>query len=127
MILWIRTDQPEAVIQLSRGSDCLAKHQWLAQRELSSTLIAEITALMEKIDINFSALEAVCVYGGPGSFTGLRIGITVANTIGYSLAIPVHSVNDHEWSSLEINHKSSTSRYVVPEYGQPVRITQQKK
>lgn len=39
------------------------------------------------------ALEAIEVNTGPGSFTGLRVGVSVANALGYSLGIPVNGKN----------------------------------
>lgn len=59
--------------------------------------------LMEKIDVSFkqlgyepSVLYAVVVNKGPGAFTGLRVGITVAKTISYSLNIPIYTYGSLE-------------------------------
>ena len=40
--------------------------------------------------INWGILEGVEVETGPGSFTGLRVGVSIANTLGFALGIPVN-------------------------------------
>lgn len=40
--------------------------------------------------VNWKKLKGIEVETGPGSFTGLRVGVSVANALGYSLKIPVN-------------------------------------
>lgn len=40
--------------------------------------------------VNWKDLEGIEVETGPGSFTGLRVGVSVANTLGFALGIPVN-------------------------------------
>lgn len=40
--------------------------------------------------MTFKDLDGIEVETGPGSFTGLRVGVSVANALGYSLGIPVN-------------------------------------
>src|SRR4030042_4030295 len=56
----------------------------------SQVLLPMITKILKKNKINFSDLTEIEVNPGPGSFTGTRVGVAVANALGFSLNIPVN-------------------------------------
>lgn len=56
----------------------------------SQALLPLITKIIKANGISFKDIKAVQVETGPGSFTGLRVGVSVANAIGYVLNIPVN-------------------------------------
>lgn len=56
----------------------------------SQILLPMIDALLMENKLNIHDITLVTVAKGPGSFTGLRVGITVANTLGWLLNIPVN-------------------------------------
>lgn len=49
-----------------------------------------IAALLEKHRLKFSDIAEINVHVGPGSFTGIRVGCTVANMLGLLLRVPVN-------------------------------------
>jgi len=57
------------------------------KREIVLNLIDKIIA---KHNLNLKEITEIKVNNGPGSFTGLRAGISIANALGYSLNIPVN-------------------------------------
>ncbi|MFO0971194.1 MAG: tRNA (adenosine(37)-N6)-threonylcarbamoyltransferase complex dimerization subunit type 1 TsaB [Candidatus Saccharimonadales bacterium] len=130
MILALRTDKPEAELYvLDSNGRVVASDKWQAHRELSDTLLNHIEVLLHSSQVDLSSLTHIVVYQGPGSFTGLRIGITVANTLAYSLGIPVVGISGGSWlndihSSLIL---SSAGTFVVPKYGAKVHITKPRK
>jgi len=64
-----------------------------ASREPTSTrLVAGIDFLLRDLGLEKSSLGAVAVNVGPGSFTGLRIGVMVAKTLAHDLALPLYAV-----------------------------------
>lgn len=122
MILAIRTDQPEAYIAVLQGQSLQKEKTWPAGRQLADQLLEEIKGLVEG---QWSKLTGVVVFTGPGSFTGLRIGITVANTISYSQKIPIVGSGDEDWvkegaAKLE---SGEDQKVVLPEYGAEPNIT----
>lgn len=127
MILTIRTDKPEAEIGVyTTTGQQLAYHNWLAHRELSNTLLAVMRDQLAAQKATFQDISGVIVYRGPGSFTGLRIGVTVANTLAYSLGVPiVGEANEHRWleRALEALKDGRNDKLVLPEYGAEAHVT----
>ncbi len=129
MILAIKTDQPEAELYLFKDQKLVAEYSWLAGRELSGSLMIQIEEFLNSNVVELKNLNAIIVYEGPGSFTGLRIGIAVANSIAYSLDIPVKASGGLKWAQKAIDKIESKKFTVgaVPVYGAPVNITKQRK
>jgi tRNA threonylcarbamoyladenosine biosynthesis protein TsaB len=129
IILTIRTDKPEAEIGLYDDHNQLAYEVWHAHRELSVTLHQKIVALLDQAKLGLADLSGLVAFAGPGSFTGLRIGLTVANALAYGLQKPIVAAQNKDWIAQGIarlqNGESDT--IALPEYGAPVHITTQKK
>ena len=131
VILTIRTDKPEAEVGIydMQGVQ-LGYHTWLAHRQLSATLLGVIRDELQKQEAAFDDIDGVVVFRGPGSFTGLRIGVTVANTLSYGLAVPIVGIADeHEWleRGLQELTQGGNDTLVLPEYGAEANVTRQKK
>src|ERR1051325_4319407 len=97
IILTIRTDKPEAEIGLHEGPKQLAYKKWLAHRELAKTIHSKLEELLNKSNIQLKDLNGIVFYKGPGSFTGLRIGASVANALAYSYEIPIVAKGGEDW------------------------------
>jgi tRNA threonylcarbamoyladenosine biosynthesis protein TsaB len=70
-----------------------AELNWRAERHHSEQLMPNIEQLLELIGADKSALAALGVSRGPGSYTGVRVGITVARMFAYALDIPLVGVD----------------------------------
>lgn len=124
----MRTDKPEAEVYLIKDGHIVAEKHWQAHRELSNTLLSVIDALLNETGIHQGSLEGVIVYQGPGSFTGLRIGITVANSIAYAHKLPIVATQSDDWVQQGISGLMSRPlQQVVPHYGRDATITKPKK
>lgn len=71
---------------------------------LSEEALPSIVSLFEKENLSAKDIDKIIVVNGPGSFTGIRIGITIAKVFAWGLNIPITSV-----SALEAMSLSSTS------------------
>lgn len=128
-ILTLRTDNPEAEIGLYDSTTQLAYETWQAHRQLAETLHRKIADLLESHGKKLEDISGIVCFQGPGSFTGLRIGLTVANALAMSLEVPIVATQDPEWIESGITRilAGETDYPALPEYGAPVHITAQKK
>lgn len=119
MMLAIRTDKPVAEIGLYRDAKKLAYKTWPAHRELSSTLHLQIAKILQSQEADWPDIKGVVVYKGPGSFTGLRIGVSVANALAYGNNCPIVSATGEDWikDGIERLDEGENEKSVLPEYG----------
>jgi tRNA threonylcarbamoyladenosine biosynthesis protein TsaB len=127
--LTIRTDKPEAEIGLYDDSQQLAYEAWSAHRQLGLTIHAKVVTLLQSADKQWSDIQGIVAFRGPGSFTGLRIGLTVANSLAYAQNCPLVGSTGEDWiaAGLQRLQSGENDRTVMPEYGAEVHITEQKK
>lgn len=129
LILTIRTDKPEAEVGLYEDRAEIAYDVWTAHRELGATLHKRIKTLLESVKTDWNSIGGIVVYAGPGSFTGLRIGITVGNALAQGLAVSIVGARNSGWRSSGVERllQGEDEQRVVPDYGAPVHITPPKK
>lgn len=132
IILTIRTDKPDAEIGLYDDEKELVYETWYAHRGLAETLHAQIEALLNKRSYVLSDIEGIVCFEGPGSFTGLRIGMTVANALAYSYTLPIVAVADDgntQWQRVGIMRllAGESDKVALPQYGSAAIITTPKK
>ncbi|HEX5455914.1 MAG TPA: hypothetical protein VFW77_00970 [Candidatus Saccharimonadales bacterium] len=129
MILTIRTDNPYAELGLFKGTEEKSYLKWLADRKLSSDIHKKIDELFREQDTDYSSLTGVVIYKGPGSFTGLRIGFSVANVIAGELDIPIAASGGEQWikSGLKLLKSEPDGRTALPDYGSEPKTTKPKK
>lgn len=66
----------------------------VAQKELSARLLSGVDDMLKRNGVQQSQLLNIHVQVGPGSFTGTRIGVSMANALGLALRIPVNKSFD---------------------------------
>ena len=129
MILAIRTDRPIAELELYDGLRKLDTYSWEAHRQLAETLHRTLDSILAKNNRKISDISGVVCFRGPGSFTGLRIGLSVANAISYSNSIPIVSTTGDNWAldGLERLNEGDNEIVALPEYGIDAVVTLPKK
>lgn len=132
MILCLKTDSEIAEIYLYSVDNYKPKNidkiSWRAHRQLANQLLPKIEEFLAKNDIKFTDLGGIVVFTGSGSFTGLRIGATVANTLAYALNIKVVNALGQDWQVNGINRLKNVKlkQYSVPKYSAAPNITKPK-
>ena len=97
MELAIDTSTEFASVALSTGGKTLAEITWHSGQNHSRELIPNINHLLNQVNSTGAPIDAVFVAIGPGSFNGIRVGISTAKGFAFSLQIPILGI-----SSLEI-------------------------
>lgn len=78
--------------------DSIFYNAWQRQSEV---MVTEIDNILKRNKVDKKDLDAVVVGIGPGSYTGVRIGVTIAKTIAYALKIKIYAKSS--LSLLKIN------------------------
>lgn len=129
LILTVRTDKPESEIGLYEDNKKLAYEKWQAHRQLSQTIHKKIQYILSLQGASLQKVGGVVCFKGPGSFTGLRIGFSVANTIAYSLGVPIVSASGDDWIEDGVRRlkKGEDEKISVPNYGSEAFVSSPKK
>jgi len=103
LTLSINTATSETSIALLKEGLLLSEKSWLSHNDEAEKLMPEIDSMFVSEGAGFSDLKKVVVISGPGSFTGLRVGITVANTISYLTGCELYGVETlpYLWTAVE--------------------------
>lgn len=90
MVLFINTsDQKRIKVLLKKGGRVMDSLQ--EENEYGSQVLLPLTLkILQNNKIEYNDLTGIEVKTGPGSFTGLRVGVSVANALGFSLGLPVN-------------------------------------
>lgn len=128
MILLLDTSTPTCRLSFVDGSwrhDAL----WEAGRGLATGLLGFLEQELLRQNKTWQDVTGLVIHKGPGSFTGLRIGITVFNTIAYTNSLPIVGMTGEDWQSdgIERLYRSENDEIVLPEYGGEANITQPRK
>ena len=99
--------------------------EWEAGRILARGLLSFI---QEKVG-DIKNISGIGIMRGPGSFTGLRIGMAVANTLADGLGVPIVGETGDSWRESALGRLSSgeDDQVILPFYGGDAHITKPKK
>lgn len=125
----IKTDQQKAELALYEDQTLLAEEKWEAHRQLAETIHKKIESLLVSREKELSQVKGFVCYKGPGSFTGLRIGMSVANGLAYGVSARVVSANGDKWQQEGITRLLAGDNEIsaLPEYGGEIHITKPRK
>lgn len=129
MILLINTSSAVCQLTLLFGDDLKKQYDWQADRTLAKNLLLFLKEKLSENSKDWKDISAIGVFQGPGSFTGLRIGLTVMNTIANAENIPIVGANGSDWQTEAIKKIKSgaNEKIVMPFYGGEAHITTPKK
>jgi tRNA threonylcarbamoyladenosine biosynthesis protein TsaB len=128
MILLLDTSTPICRLTLIDGNHKYDS-EWQADRTLARDLLAYLRDQLKTHNKTFADVSAIGVFRGPGSFTGLRIGLTVLNTFADAQHIPIVGGIGDDWQA-EVRRKieqGDDEKIVMPFYGGDAHITKPRK
>ena len=113
-ILAVDTSSLYLRLALMFEGDRLVKSDEKMEKSHGRLIIKKINELFNSADLKVEELDALVVSTGPGSFTGLRIGLAVAKGIAVALNIPVIDVNLFELAAFKLRERPEPVKVCVP-------------
>lgn len=104
-------------------------YEWQADRTLAKNLLGFIRDKLAERGAGFDDIESIGVYKGPGSFTGLRIGLTVLNTIASTNKIAIVGASGSNWETVALDRLANgeDDKIVLPVYSSEAHTTNPRK
>ena len=128
MIILLDTSTPICKLTLIEG-DQRQDYSWQADRTLAKGLLGYLDEKLRENGKKWAGITQIGVFEGPGSFTGLRIGITVMNTIADAQGLQIVGGRGDDWQNQALGRleNGENDRIVLPFYGAEAHITTPKK
>ena len=102
--LYIDTHSEKVFIAIYENGN-IKKIEKISNKSHSEIVIPCLQELLNECNIGLNDIDEIVVVNGPGSFTGVRIGVTIAKTIAYSLNIPIKTITSLEAYGISENDK----------------------
>ena len=96
MQLAIDTSTDTAGIALVQDSEVLAELTWHCGRNHTTQLLPQLAHLLNQTGTNLQSISCIIVARGPGSFNGLRVGMSTAKGLAFGLGIPIIGISTLE-------------------------------
>ena len=96
MELSIDTSTRYASVALSRQGDVATELTWRSEQNHSAEYVPAFRMLMERAKVDIEGIEAVFVARGPGGFSALRVGVSLAKALVVARALPLVAVGTLE-------------------------------
>ena len=96
MELAIDTSTDTASLALIQDNQVLAELTWRSGQNHSTQLLPNLNHLLNQSKLSLQSLTGIIVARGPGSFNGLRVGISTAKGLAFSLGVPIVAVSSLE-------------------------------
>ena len=128
MILLLDTSTPRSLLTLIDDGQTVM-YEWQADRQLAKGLLKWLHDKLAEQGKSLSDISAIGVFQGPGSFTGLRIGLSVLNTLASSLTVPIVGATGDDWHRVAVARiqANEDDKIVLPFYGSDANITHPRK
>jgi tRNA threonylcarbamoyl adenosine modification protein YeaZ len=91
-LLALDTATPAVTVALHDGTDVVAASSQVDARRHGELLLPAVDRVLAEAGARLDAVTAIVVGTGPGPYTGLRVGLRTADTVGLALGVPVHGL-----------------------------------
>ena len=112
-ILCIETSTEICSVSLAHGDNCVALKECNTNNSHAKNMIPFVEEVLQQAAIDKKQLNAIAVGVGPGSYTGLRIGVSTAKGLAYTLEIPVIAISTLETIAEPFLHLADHCRPMI--------------
>ena len=131
MLLYIDTTQREFIkFALIKNESKVFLLEKIVGNKQSENLLFLLDKFLKSKKTKLQDMTKIVVNRGPGSFTSVRLGVVLANTLSYSLKIPIFGIDNSEFKSqedyLKLLDLKKSDEFVKPFYYKEANITTKK-
>lgn len=130
MVLLINTAIEKKIILALKEREKIIKKEIKIKGGQAEKIISELNKFLNEHKVDIDEIEGIVAITGPGKFTSLRVGVSMANAMAFSLNIPVVGISLNQANALrdmfsvsEYKLKKTGEHIIVPFYGQEPHIT----
>ncbi len=109
-ILYLDTSSSFLYCAIVKNDDCIGEIKLNLEKDLSSLALSQINNLFTVTSTKPEDIDKIIVVNGPGSFTGIRVGLTIAKTYAWSLKTKITTISSLE--AMAISHKNEYDYYI---------------
>ena len=110
-ILYLDTSSSFLYTAIKKDDEIIAEIKEKLDNNLSKFALSRIEGMFKIKNISYDEIDKIIVVNGPGSFTGIRIGLTIAKTLAWAKKIPIVPISSLEAMALSAD---SIHNYIVP-------------
>lgn len=114
LILSLETSTKVCSVAIHDDATLVATSEIHIEQSHASQLAVLVEEVKNKAGIELSQLAAVAISSGPGSYTGLRIGVSTAKGLCFSLNIPLISIGSLELLAFQMKEQNPQHAYLCP-------------
>ena len=130
-ILTINSTSDPIEISLLKDFQLVDTNKYPKKNNEAKKLLFEIDKLINKNTLNIKNIDKIAVSIGEGSYTGTRIGVSIANALAYALNIEIIELKNSELKNCSVGEFMSNTKgkstilkdMVLPIYSKPPTIT----
>ena len=111
IVLYIDTTTSNLYTAIYKDNEVLSSINSSFGKDLSRVALDKIKDMLENLNLKPKDVDKIIVVNGPGSFTGIRIGVTIAKTFAYSLNKEITTISSMQAMTLS---SSSNKSFIVP-------------
>jgi len=108
--LFLDTSNAKLIVGIYKENTCIFKVEDDISRDLSSKVLPTIKDVLIKSNLSINEINKILVVNGPGSFTGIRVGVTIAKTLAWTKKINICTISELELMS----STNFDTDYIVP-------------
>lgn len=109
-ILYLDTSSSFLYCAIVKNDECIGEIKLNLEKDLSSLALSQINNLFTVTSTKPEDIDKIIVVNGPGSFTGIRVGLTIAKTYAWSLKTKITTISSLE--AMAISHKNEYDYYI---------------
>lgn len=104
-------------VALVNNGKLLAEKSWMSRKDEAERILPNLSALLLKTKKKWSDIDEVFVIAGPGPFTGLRVGVTVANVLGWTTGSRLKSADIFDYLAARLPLKMAQNTAILIKAG----------